>query len=260
MDTAIEQAPGNACLHCNNVVGLDDKFCGSCGHEILPSLKTAHVHEDVFTTLWPTLLYYGITLLLLALYKLSDLFGNGFEDLLAITIIDVTIVIVFWGLYFRELKPLFYISRIKIKHASLTVAGAIGGAIVVSVVADLINISISDDVFYSTSIFYETSHPLVFATLLIAVQPAIFEEVAFRGFMFNNLSQITSAKSTIYITAFVFGIIHLALISMLWLVPIGIIFAWLRSKYNTLWYGMIGHFTYNFCITIMEFYGWSLVR
>jgi membrane protease YdiL (CAAX protease family) len=72
--------------------------------------------------------------------------------------------------------------------------------------------------------------------------------------MFNNISHITTARSAIYITGFVFGIIHLAIISLLWLVPIGLIFAWLRWRYNTLWYGIIGHFVYNLCITMIEYY------
>jgi len=44
--------------------------------------------------------------------------------------------------------------------------------------------------------------------------------------------------------------------SLLWLVPIGLAFGYLRDKHNTLWYGMIGHFAYNFSITFFEFKGW----
>lgn len=44
-------------------------------------------------------------------------------------------------------------------------------------------------------------------------------------------------------------------ICMLWLVPGGLIFAFMRMKYNTLWYGIVGHFTYNFVITVLDFSG-----
>ena len=50
--------------------------------------------------------------------------------------------------------------------------------------------------------------------------------------------------------------IHLSIISLLWLVPLGLVLGFLRGKYNTLWYGMVAHFTYNFAITIFEFLGW----
>ncbi|TXH26639.1 MAG: CPBP family intramembrane metalloprotease [Cyclobacteriaceae bacterium] len=49
---------------------------------------------------------------------------------------------------------------------------------------------------------------------------------------------------------------HLAFISLIWLIPIGLAFGFLRSRYNTIWYGIVGHFVYNFCITVYEFWNW----
>jgi membrane protease YdiL (CAAX protease family) len=161
-------------------------------------------------------------------------------------------------LFYRQLLPLFSLKSVKPGLLLVTVIGAMVGGLVVSVLADFINISISDDIFYSTYLFEDTQYPLLFAVLFIAVQPAIFEEVAFRGFLFNNVSRVTTARGAICITGFVFGIIHLSIISLLWLVPIGLIFAWLRWKHNTLWYGIVGHFVYNFSITMKEYYGWTL--
>ena len=235
------------------------QFCGTCGKEIVAAQYNAlSYREDAFTILSPTLAYYGITLLLLATYKLTTLFPDGFEGMVAITIIDTIIVLAFSALFFRQLKPLFSFENVRPKLVAMIVTCAIGGAVVVSVVADLINISISEDVFYSTYLFEDTNHPLLFAILFIAVHPAIFEEIAFVDSCTIMYHDWQRHQNAIYITGFVFGIIHLAIISMLWLVPIGIIFAWLRWKYNTLWYGMIGHFVYNFCITVIEYNGWTL--
>jgi uncharacterized protein len=258
MDSADVIQP--TCPHCNGIVHHDDSFCGACGKEIVVVQNAdALAHsEDAFEALKPTLAYYGITLLLLASYKLTSLFPGGFDGMLIVTVIDTAIVLTFWILFHRQLLPLFSIKNIKPGLVALTVLGAMVGSVVVSVVADLINISISDDVFYSTYLFEDTSHPFLFAVFFIAVHPAIFEEVTFRGFMFTNVSHITTPKGAIYITGFVFGIIHLAVISLLWLVPIGLVFAWLRWKHNTLWYGIVGHFVYNLCITVMEYNGWSL--
>ncbi|HMG92699.1 MAG TPA: CPBP family intramembrane glutamic endopeptidase [Chryseolinea sp.] len=248
------------CPHCNGIVQLDDSFCGTCGKEII-ALQLVHSvdhSEDAFTVLQPTLAYYGITLLLLATYKLTSVFPEGFDGMVAITIIDTLIVLTFCVLFYRQLLPLFSLRNVKPELVALTALCAMVGSVVVSVVADIINISISDDVFYSTYLFEDTSHPFLFAVLFIAVHPAIFEEVTFRGFIFTNVSRIATPRSAIYITGFVFGIIHLAIISLLWLVPIGLIFAWLRWKHNTLWYGVVGHFVYNLCITVIEYNGWTL--
>lgn len=231
----------------------DDLFCGHCGKA---KDLVEEEYRDVFEVLQPTLLYYFLTLALLATYKFTPFFPEGLEGMLIVTVLDVIIVIAFWIHHNQEIKPLFSLSQIKVSILLLTIVGAVVGSILVSFIANFINLSINDDVFYNTYLFEDTSYPFLFATLLIAVQPAIFEEVAFRGFLFNNLKRVSSGMSTVYITGFVFGIMHLQIISLLWLVPIGLVFGLLRNKYNTLWYGVVGHFTYNLSITVFEFLGW----
>lgn len=242
------------CPNCQNVVSSDNIFCGNCGTELKGNTKEKN--EDVISALTPTLLYYFSTLLLLAIYKLTPLFPTGLEGFLGITVIDVLVVIAFWLHSYTETKSLFSFSNVKLDIMLLTIIGAIVGSVIVSIVADIINHSIQDDVFYNTYLFEDTSQPFLFAILLIAVQPAIFEEVAFRGFLFTNLKKVSNGVSAVYITGFLFGIMHLQFISLMWLVPIGLVFGFLRNKYNTLWYGIVGHFTYNFCIILFEFKGW----
>jgi uncharacterized protein len=243
-------SPSSGCPHCQSEVNLNDRFCGQCGKEI----KLAQTHnEDVFVILSPMLIYYFITLILLATYKLTSLFPEGFSGMVTISIIDIALVIVFWGYSFRQLKPLFSVSGLSIRIFLLTTFGAGIGSVVVSFLANLINLSVSDDVFYNPYLFSDTSSPFLMAVLFICIQPAIFEEVAFRGFLFSNLEKVTSPNTAVYITGFVFGIIHLSIIGLLWLVPIGLVFAFLRMKYNTLWYGIMGHFTYNLGIILIEF-------
>jgi uncharacterized protein len=256
LETAEQQTVSEApqCPHCQAVIQTDARFCGSCGKAIM-QLAPAHHHTDVFEQLGPVLLYYFITLILLSLYKFTSTFPEGFEGMLIVSIIDISIVIAFWVNNSHELKPLFSLSNFKISIALLTIIGALAFSVLINIIAEFIQISISDnDVFYNPYLFGDTPYPMLFSILFICVQPAIFEEVAFRGFMFNNLQQVTSPISAVYITSFIFGIIHLAFIGMIWLVPIGLAFAFLRLRYNTLWYGMIGHFTYNLGITLIEFY------
>lgn len=242
------------CPHCSSAIDRADVFCGYCGKEILSSENTNSA--EVFSRLAPTLLYYFITLILLAIYKFTEVFPQGLDGLLIVSGLDIIFVFVFWLNNFAEVGSLFRLRGLSLRVMMLTVAGAIIGSAVVSVIADFINHSIQDDVFYNTFYFAETSNPLLFATFLIAVQPAIFEEIAFRGFLFNNLKEIAGDNSAVYISAFIFGIMHLAFISLIWLIPIGLAFGFLRSRYNTIWYGIVGHFVYNFSITLYEFWNW----
>lgn len=241
------------CIHCAAPVKATDFFCSHCGRELKSTAR--HPREDVFTTLTPSLLFYFVTLILLMVYKFTPVFPDGFEGQVAIAVLDTGIVIAFWIYSKRELAPLFSVSGLRIKLVLLTVLGALAGSIVISLVADWINVSISDDVFYNPYLFDDTAFPLFMSIVFICVQPAIFEEVAFRGFLFSNLEKVTSPGGAVYISSFVFGLLHLAIISLIWLVPIGLAFAFLRLRYNTLWYGIIGHFIYNLGITLIEFYG-----
>lgn len=241
-----------ACESCGSQLQITDRFCGNCGKEHSVELERPPV--DVYTVLSPSLIYYFITLALLAVYKLTPAFEDDFESFLFISAVDVLIVVWFAIYAFKDLVPLFSIKNFRLSIACLTVLSALAGSVFISWFANILNLAISDDVFYNTYLFADTSYPFLFATLLLCVQPAIFEEVAFRGFLFNNIQKLSTPKGTVYITSFIFGILHLAIVSMLWLVPIGLAFAFLRLRYNTIWYGVIGHFTYNFGITAIEFF------
>lgn len=238
------------CVGCGGVIEPDDRFCGSCGTSLLAD--TPKPSSDAFTLLTPSLVYYFVTLTLLAAYKLTDIFDGGFESFVGVTIADTLIVVVFWIVARKDVAPLFSFKGVRISIVLLTMAGAILGCLAVSVTANFINVSLFESTFSDSWLFEGTSAPLLYAVIFTCVQPAIFEEVAFRGFLFNNIQQVTTAASTVYITAFVFGIIHLAVISMIWLVPLGLVFGMLRARYNTIWYGIIGHFTYNLGFVLLE--------
>lgn len=228
-----------------------DRFCGHCGSTLAGHVKPV---SDVFYVLTPSLAFYFITLALLAAYKLTELFPVTFESHLVVSVLDVVIVIIFWILARKEVRPLLSFRGFRVSIAGLTILCALGGCLIVSVVADYINVSLFDSTYSDGWIFADTASPLLFSILLTCVQPAIFEEVAFRGFLFSNIQKISTPSGAAYITAFIFGIIHLSVISMLWLVPLGLAFAFLRLKYNTLWYGVIGHFTYNLGFVLLDYW------
>ncbi|MBX2914160.1 MAG: CPBP family intramembrane metalloprotease [Cyclobacteriaceae bacterium] len=240
-----------SCQYCNEKIAASDVFCGQCGQ---PIDEKSEVKEDVFNALQPALLYYFITFLLLATYKLTSFFPEGFDGFILVSVIDVLIVLVFWHHNFDELRELWSLKKIKIGLITVTILFAVLAALVVSLIAAFLNRSIYEEVYYETTLYEESPFPFLVATLLVAVQPAIFEEVAFRGFLFNYLKKVTTPTSAIYVTAFLFGVIHLQFISLLWLIPMGLIFAYSRNRYNTLWYGVFGHFAYNFTITAINFW------
>ncbi|MFY7669941.1 CPBP family intramembrane glutamic endopeptidase [Tenacibaculum sp. MEBiC06402] len=107
------------------------------------------------------------------------------------------------------------------------------------------------------NILYDYSyleHPFLWSILFVAILPPIFEELAFRGYLFNNLLKLISPKSTIIATAFLFALIHISFISIIWIFPFGLFLGYLRKRYNTLWIPMLVHFTHNFVVLILDYY------
>lgn len=248
----LELSPEMTCTSCGAVLAQRDQFCSNCGKPVVNE-SPAGMKQDVFQILQPLLAYYSITLVILSVYKFTSLFPEGFEGMVLVSAIDIIVVLVFWAMSFNEVKPLFSYTDVRSSVMILTIVSAVLGGILIHFLADVIQVSITEDVFYNPYLFEDTRWPFALATLFICVQPAVFEEVAFRGFIFNSLQKLTPGMSAVYISSFVFGIIHMSIVSLIWLVPIGLSFAILRLRYQTLWYGIVGHFVYNFTITVLEF-------
>jgi uncharacterized protein len=90
--------------------------------------------------------------------------------------------------------------------------------------------------------------------IFVAVFPALFEELAFRGFVYNSINNLVGSKSAIWGSAFLFALVHFSLLSLVWLLPFGLLLAYFRNKYSSLLYGIIGHFTHNALVILIEYY------
>lgn len=240
------------CAKCQNELPQNSTFCPQCGQvrEVVPALK-----QDVFVSLKYSLSYYFLMLLIVCIYKLTSAFPKDFYGVIAVDVVTSLVALAFAAIAFSSLEPLYSLRNLKFNVVALVIGGAVVAAGFVSFLAHFINVTISDDEFYNMYLFEDTRYPLLFAVISIGVQPAIFEEVAFRGFMFNEIDEITTPQTTVFITSILFGILHLSFIALIWLIPIGLVFAFLRMRYNTLWYGVVGHFFYNSSIVLIEYFG-----
>lgn len=103
---------------------------------------------------------------------------------------------------------------------------------------------------YSDS-FASEGYGFGWVVLVVCVQPAIFEELSFRGFIQSSLMEVMGRQS-IVVSAMMFGILHLSIPSLPHLVIIGLVLAWLRVKTGSLLPGMLMHFMHNFLVTMGE--------
>lgn len=88
--------------------------------------------------------------------------------------------------------------------------------------------------------------------LLVCVQPAIFEELAFRGVILSGLRRVLSDGEAIVVSALMFMIIHLSFFSFPHLVLLGLVAGYLRVRSKSLYPCMILHFLHNFLAVVTE--------
>lgn len=93
------------------------------------------------------------------------------------------------------------------------------------------------------------------AIVTICVQPAIFEELAFRGVIMSALEPVIGVAQAVVVSSLMFAILHLAIPSIPHLFIMGLVFAWLRLRTGSLYAGMIAHFTHNLLVLLTEHYG-----
>jgi len=237
------------CPHCKKTVFSLDTYCGQCGKKInLQKEKKEKSGLQLVIAFYLTYLVFAIVSFAL-LTESASLITE-----IAIEAVFILLTILFCLFDHEKILALYNWQRINWKNLTFAFAFPVFSAIVVYYSVGWINELIffdSNNVFYE----YEEYDDTIFWVLIFyTVIPPIFEELAFRGFLFNQLRAFANVPVTILATAFIFALIHFSLVSILWIFPFGIVLGYLRYKYNTLWLGMIVHFIHNFLVVGMDYY------
>lgn len=240
-----------ACGYCGAEISPTVSFCSQCGkRNTVKTTKNQDTSDDPLISLFS---YYFIIAFLLIIFSYPGLIADTFENLVIQDVIFSVITVVYGIIHFKELRKVYLNIRLEVKPLLIMVITVIAAAFIVNVLADYLNTLLGADTWGYMGLFEETSHPYLYAVLIICVQPAIFEEMAFRGFLFENMLKVGNVQVAMIVTSIVFGFMHFSLISLFWLVPLGYLFAYFRYKYKVIWYGVIGHFIYNLMILLLEF-------
>ena len=89
------------------------------------------------------------------------------------------------------------------------------------------------------------AQPLVLALLLIAVVPAVCEELFFRGFLLSGLRESMRKWSAILITAAAFAMFHFFLFKFSTTFVLGAALGWLCWQSRSIWPAMLAHALHN---------------
>lgn len=88
--------------------------------------------------------------------------------------------------------------------------------------------------------------------LSLSVQPAIFEELAFRGIIQTTLKRFTGPKEALFIASVGFAILHFSLVTFPALFLMGLLLGWLRDRSGSLYPSMLLHFIHNTLVVVDE--------
>lgn len=99
---------------------------------------------------------------------------------------------------------------------------------------------------------HETGMTWQMTVLLLAVQPAVIEELAFRGILFSAVGRLLRPKETIAVTALAFMAMHGDPGRFPHTLMLGLITGWLRMKTGSFLPGVFLHFAHNFlCLVLL---------
>lgn len=85
---------------------------------------------------------------------------------------------------------------------------------------------------------------------VVAVIAPFFEELIFRGYLLERMGEKWGKLKAIFITAFLFGVIHS--VNFISAFLIGILFAIIRYKYNSLFPIIVAHMINNIFVNILK--------
>jgi uncharacterized protein len=240
------------CIRCLGELSAESRFCKHCGSSQLNG------EPDITDAKWSRLqqagLFYAIELAICLLYG----FGTSFQNLLALSLfhavsaINAILFFLYAGnAYRRVLSP----ANLRFRKAMLYAGAAAAGSIVVSYSCNRLNVYLfsGDMSYYSFFAGYPGGKWLM--VFYIAVLPAAFEELAYRGYLLQALTRIVDEKQAILLSSFLFSIIHLSFLSLYWLLPFSFALGYLAVKERTIWYGVIIHFVFNLVSCLYELYG-----
>jgi membrane protease YdiL (CAAX protease family) len=237
------------CNDCDSKVKGFHRFCHNCG----TYLGFDAEQVDVFNNkhLRGAFIFYSIYLFVCLTVKFTN-WLDSYDWLFFIEIFLALITMYFAWKNRKALKPALRFNNFSPWLLTVIIAIAVVFSTVISISINQINVSVFrvDSSLYEPYKVYQA--PVLIMIYSIALWPALFEELAFRGILYNYFNAFLDERMVVMVTGFIFAAIHLNFFSLVWLIPFGILIGTLRRKYNTIWYGVIFHFVFNLTACLID--------
>jgi membrane protease YdiL (CAAX protease family) len=97
-----------------------------------------------------------------------------------------------------------------------------------------------------SELFLASGYGWGMVVLCVAVQPAVIEELAFRGVIFGALQKALSPLETVMVSALMFMVLHLSVARFPHTLALGVATGYLRTRTRSLYPCVLLHFSHNF--------------
>ena len=240
------------CPFCHTHLKSAKNFCPKCGRKLSTDTKTeSHPLHLV-------LIFYLLIIALIAadtIYFKYNETGLWYEITGNLVFMGLTAIFVLFDL--TSILNLYKIPDINWKILLFSFLFPLISAPLVGISMEKLNLFLgyTNPNYYMDYLHYE--HPVFWSLFFVVIMPPLVEEIAFRGFLQQQLLKITSPHIAVIGSAFLFAFVHFSIISIVWLFPFGMVLGYIRNKYKTLWYGMIIHGIHNLIILAMDYYNYN---
>jgi membrane protease YdiL (CAAX protease family) len=239
------------CDACNSQVKGHHRFCYNCG-EYLGS-DTTRITLFNNSSMQAAFAFFIVYLFVCLAVQFTNWFDN-YDHLFWVEIFLASFTMLYVFKNYSAIKPILRFHNFN----AIRLTGCISLAVIASVIVNIIVIKLNYSFFRTDTTYYARYSiyrmPVLVMIYSIALNPAIFEELAFRGVLYNYLNIFLDERLVVIVTGFAFGMMHLSFISLFWLVPFGILVGAMRKRFGTIWYGVIFHFTFNLVAVLFDLY------
>ena len=156
----------------------------------------------------------------------------------------------------RSIKETYKFNGFKITDVAASGLMYVGALIFESIVSSLINMFFPEQVNATNTGLEKTlvGDNVLVSILIVAVAPAICEEMLFRGFIQSGFSRKYKPAATIFLVSIFFGAYHTSLVKLIPTAMLGGCFAIVLYYTESIFLTMILHFTNNALAVLMMYY------
>ncbi len=233
-----------------------DMVCYQCGSPTVPREEWEGAYEKYRTLM---VVFFSINLIICLIFNFWPVASSSVT---ALIIVDMCLFAcaAYFGWLMRDLiAPLLYWNKFSWWRVLSLAAVAIVSAVVVNFGVKWINQQVFNRELYYFSSFRDLAFPRTTMFLLIALFPALSEELAYRGVLQTGLLKIMHSRQAVVVTALLFAIIHMSIISFFWLLPFALFLGYVRQRTGTIWYGVLVHFCFNATTCFLELHALGLM-